>query len=158
MVGDHRRQPAVGSARHGRARRDRHARKVWGETRIRFNGQRLQADKTLAAVKDAVTAAQANLAEHRLLGRRPAQQQLTAAEQNLAATQAVVDRATATRQPFLQAAFGAKRRCEAITQHPDTEAFNVLADAIRTRTPELVVAREQTRAIEENPLDLGIGR
>jgi conjugative relaxase-like TrwC/TraI family protein len=173
-----------------------------------------QADKTLAAAKDAVTAAQANLAEHRLLGRRPAQQQLTTAEQNLAATQAVVDRATETRQPFLQAAFGAKRRCEAIidnakmrhtihyydylpekqaaavdlldaldtwrdwadgrtispdrasnavytleglTQHPDTEAFNVLADAIRTRAPELVVAREQTRAIEENSLDLGIG-
>ena len=173
-----------------------------------------QADKTHATAKDAVTAAQANLAEHRLLGRRPAQQQLTTAEQNLAATQAVVDRATATRQPFLQAAFGAKRRCEAIidnakmrhnidrydylpekqaaavdlldaldtwrdwadgrtispdrasntvytleglTQHPDTEALNVLADAIRTRTPELVVAREQTRTIEENSLDLGIG-
>jgi conjugative relaxase-like TrwC/TraI family protein len=173
-----------------------------------------QADKTLAAAKDAVTAAQANLAQHRLLGRRPAQQQLTTAEQNVAARQAVVDRATATRQPFLQAAFGAKRRCEAIidnakmrhtidhydylpekqaaavdlldaldtwrdwadgrtispdrasnavytleglTQHPDTEAFNVLADAIRTGTPELVVAREQTRAIEENSLDLGIG-
>jgi hypothetical protein len=46
---------------------------------------------------------------------------------------------------------------EGLTQHPDTEAFNALADAIRTRTPELVVAREQTRAIEENSLDLGIG-
>lgn len=46
---------------------------------------------------------------------------------------------------------------ERLTQHPDTKAFNVLADAIRTRTPELVITRQQAIAIEENSLDLGIG-
>ena len=34
---------------------------------------------------------------------------------------------------------------------------NVLADAIRTRTPDLIITRQQTRTIEENSLDLGIG-
>ncbi len=173
-----------------------------------------RADKTLAETKDGVTAAQANVAEHRLIGRRPAQQQLDAAEQNLAASEATVDDAPTKRQPFLQAAFAAERRCEAIIgsadmratmdrydylpekqaaavdlldaldtwrdwangqtispsrasnavhtleslrQHPDSRAFNVLADAIRTHTPELIITRQQTLAIEENSLDLGIG-
>ena len=173
-----------------------------------------QADKTLAVAEGAVTAAQVNLAEHRVLGRRPAQQQLATAEQHLATSKAAVDRATTVRQPFLQAAFAAERRCEAIldsadmqaimdrynylpekqtaavdlldaldtwrdwangqtitpdrasnavhtlenlTRHPDSTAFGVLADAIRTRTPELIIVRQQSRAIEENSLDLGIG-
>jgi hypothetical protein len=46
---------------------------------------------------------------------------------------------------------------ESLRQHPDSRAFNVLADAIRTHTPELIITRQQTLAIEENSLDLGIG-
>jgi hypothetical protein len=45
---------------------------------------------------------------------------------------------------------------ESLTQHPDTSAFHVLADAIRTHTPELIITRQQTLAIEDSP-DLGIG-
>ncbi len=203
---------AVDAVRLDEARQELATAKVALAPYDRLSGQ---ADKTLAAAKDAVTSARANLAEHRLLGRRPAQQQLSLADESLAAAQADVDRATGARQPFLNAAFGAKRRCEAIidnskmrhamdhydylpekqaaavdlldaldtwrdwadgrtispgrasnavytleslTRHPDTRAFNVLADAIRTRTPELIVTRQQTLAIEENSLDLGIGR
>jgi hypothetical protein len=34
---------------------------------------------------------------------------------------------------------------------------NVLAGAIRTHTPELIIVRQQSQTIEENSLDLGIG-
>ena len=172
-----------------------------------------QADNDVAAAKSVVTAARANLAVHRVLGRRPAQQQLTTAETRLAAAQERLEQATTVQHPFLQTAARAERRqqdiigsvrmldsmdcyqclpdeqtaavdlldaldtwqdwatgrtinperatqavetLEGLTKHPDTRAFDVLADAIRTRTPDLIITRQRTLAIEENTLDLGI--
>ena len=173
-----------------------------------------QADSDLADARRAVTAAKANLVEHRLISRRPAQQQLATAEAALATAQARVEDASTACHPFLQTFREAERRCEAVIEsartfelldryeylpqkhtqaveilgalhtwrdwaegqtihpeqltvavetldsldrHPDTAAFTALADAIRTRTPEIILTRQQTQAIEEPSLDLGIG-
>jgi conjugative relaxase-like TrwC/TraI family protein len=174
-----------------------------------------QANSDLAAAQTAVTIAKANVGEHRLLGRRPARQQLTAAETALAAAQQRVEDANTARYPYLQTFGQAEQRRDAIMesartrdvldryeylpqqhtktvdllnaldtwrdwaagrpvrpdritsavetlespgQHPDRQSFKALAEAIRTRTPELVITRTAP-AVElarQPEFDLGI--
>ena len=174
-----------------------------------------QASSDLTAAQATVTVATANLAEHRFLGRRPAQQQLADAETALAAAKVRVEDASGARYSFLQNFGQAEQRLEAIAasartrdildhyeylpqqhtqavdllnaldtwrdwasgrtihpdrvssavetlespgQHPDRQSLKALAEAIRTRTPELVITR-QAPAIEltrRPEVDLGI--
>jgi AAA domain len=166
--------------------------------------------------KTLVTAAEAAVREWRWIGRRPANHQLTTANQQLAEAETALATLVAHRDPHVRAFNEAERRHDALVdgarsrdlldrykhlpeqhlatsnvlvaldiwhdwatggtppvkheswavetlespdQHPDRQSFKALAEAIRTRTPELVLTRPRTVEIQRNEpeLDLGIG-
>ena len=169
--------------------------------------------KDVADAKTTAAAARAALDEQHWVGRRPAQQHLTTAEDRLANAETALEAVSIDRHPYLQALDKTERHLAAIVesarmrdtldkyeylseqhttalntisaldiwhdwargtntpaehvtfaveafeslgQHPDQQSFKALAEAARTRTPELIAIR--TIEIERRPeLDLDIG-